>query len=177
MVREKFLKITLNWKGISYLRTSIRYCGWMRLLCAKFWGPYSFPLGSSANFVSDVQQSYWSRHTNTVYIVREENSAAENPRTSRYKLGPIIFHFKTFLWQNVASKKFLKPLKVLMNLRANGARNCRRNEQFLSPLQHKSKSLPHTHDPHKKEQLHWYHPQQNIANTLPWQTGRHLCNP
>ena len=139
MVREKLLKITLNWKGISYLRTSVCYCGRMRLLCAKFWGPYSFPLGSSANFASDVQQSYWSRHTNTVYIVREENSAAENLRTSRYKLGPIIFHFKTFLWQNVASKKFLKTLKVLMNLRANGAQNCRRNEQFLSPLQHKTR--------------------------------------
>ena len=139
MVREKLLKITLNWKGISYLRTSVCYCGRMRLLCAKFWGPYSFPLGSSANFASDVQQSYWSRHTNTVHIVREENSAAENLRTSRYKLGPIIFHFKTFLWQNVASKKFLKTLKVLMNLRANGAQNCRRNEQFLSPLQHKTR--------------------------------------
>ena len=148
MVREKFLKITLNWKGISYLRTSVCYCGRMRLLCAKFWGPYSFPLGSSANYASAIRQTYRSRHRNTVYQrelpmfkrpVREEKCAAENLRTSRYKLRPIIFHFKPFLRQNAASKKFLKKLKILMNLRANGARNCRRNEQFLSLLQHKTR--------------------------------------
>ena len=70
MARDKFLKITLNWKGISYLRTSVCYCGRMRLLCAKFWGPYSFPLGSSANYASAIQQSYRSRHTNTVYQLK-----------------------------------------------------------------------------------------------------------
>ena len=70
MAREKFLKITLNWKGISYLRTSVCYCGRMRLLCAKFRGPHSFPLGSLANYASAIQQSYWSRHTNTVYQLK-----------------------------------------------------------------------------------------------------------
>ena len=70
MAGEKFLKITLNWKGISYQRASVGYCGRMRPLCAKFWGPYSFPLGSSANYTSAIQQSYWSRHTNTVYQLK-----------------------------------------------------------------------------------------------------------
>ena len=51
----------------------------------------------------------------------------------------IIIIIITILQQNVASKKFLKKLKILMNLRANGARNCRRNEQFLSLLQHKTR--------------------------------------
>ena len=54
--------------------------------------------------------------TNIEAIVREEKSAAEDLRASRYKLGPIIFHFKPFLRQNVASKKFLKKLKILRNL-------------------------------------------------------------
>ena len=161
MVREKFLKITLNWKGISYLRTSVCYCGRMRLLCAKFWGPYSFPLGSSANFASDVQQSYWSRHTNTVYIVREENSAAENLRTSRYKLGPIIFHFKTFLWQNVASKKFLKTLKVLMNLRANGAKIAEEMNSFCRLCSTKQESAIFEHQSRKRLHGIYYYTWEN----------------
>ena len=49
--REKFLKITLNWKGISYLH----------ILCAKFWGPYSFPLGSSRGKLRQ-------RHTTVILI-------------------------------------------------------------------------------------------------------------
>ena len=70
MAREKFLKITLNWKGISYQRASVCHCGRMRPLSVIFWGPYSFPLGSSANHTSAIQLSYWSRHTNTVYQLK-----------------------------------------------------------------------------------------------------------
>lgn len=115
-------------------------------LCVVLRSLRSFPRQiTPAPCISPYKHCISAKITN----IKDEKGAAENLRKSRYKLGPIIFHFKRFLRQNVASKNFLKKLKIQMKLRANGARNCRRHEQFCRFCSTKQDSAVFEHQSRK----------------------------